>query len=324
MLHLKCLALVLAGCLTAALLAQAVQAEAGKCSVSSEQSGTDSAQQLPLCSDLYPEHLYTDSDSPWKIGLGVGYGQRSNPLINSDDVPIYGILQLSYFGEHWFFDNGDVGWFLSEGNNWSVNAIAGVGGERSFYSFLNDGSVGFNPGLGASTGENLLQPPAGITVDSNDPNSASVARPEAPERDITVDGGLEMLYNLGPSEFQLQVVTDISGEHDGQELWFSWARIHKMGQLELVPSAGFNWKSSQAANYYYGVREDEATIALPEYRVGSAINVFARIGARYALNNHWNIIGVLQYEKLDHAISDSPAVKDDHVQTAFVGLYYEF
>lgn len=324
MLHLKCLALVLAGCLTAAILAQAVQAEAGRCSVSSDQQDIDSQQELPLCSKLYPDHLYSQSGSPWKVGFGVGYGQRSNPLINSDDIPIYGIIQLSYFGEYLFFDNGDFGWFLSEGENWSVNAIAGVGGERSFYSFLNDSSVGFDPGLGLSNGENILEPPTGLPIDSNDPNSTGAARAEAPERDITVDGGVEMLYTLERSEFQVQLLTDISGKHDGQELWFSWARIHKIGQLELVPSVGFNWKSSQAANYYYGVRDDEATIVLPEYQVDSAINVFARIGAKYALNDHWNIIGVLQYERLDHAISDSPAVKDDHVETAFLGLYYEF
>lgn len=324
MLKLNCLTLLLAGSMSFILPCETVHAEAGKCSVSSESGSIGTSPDLPRCSDLYPEYLYPESDSPWKIGFGLGYGERSNPLINSDVIPIYGIIQLSYFGEHLFFDNGDIGWFLSEGKDWSVNAIAGVGGERSFYSFLNDSSVGFNPGLTVSNGENSLEPPTEIPIAPGETDNALVVNPEAPDRDITVDGGLELLYTRGHSEFQIQLLTDISGQHHGQELWFSWARVHSRGKLEIVPSVGFNWKSSRAADYYYGVRDDEATIALPEYHVDSAVNVFARIGVKYTLNEHWKIISVLQYEKFDHTISDSPAVEDDHVKTAFLGLYYEF
>lgn len=324
MLKLKHLPLLLAGIVASILASAGVRGEAGNCSVSSGQQSSEASSQLPLCSDLYPENLYPQSDSPWKIGFGLGYGQKSNPLINSDDIPIYGIIQLSYFGENFFFDNGDIGWFIDEGKNWSVNAIAGVGGERSFYSFLNDSSVGFNPGLGLSNGENILEPPTGAPTAPVDDNDTSVAPAEAPERDITVDGGLELLYTLGHYEFQVQLLTDISGQHHGQELWFSWAKVHSIGKFEIVPSVGFNWKSSQAANYYYGVSNSEATPALPEYHVDSAVNAFARIGAKYTLNDHWKIIGVFQYEALATTISDSPAVKDEYVQTAFLGLYYEF
>jgi outer membrane protein len=324
MLKLKHLPILLAGVMASILASAVTRGEAGNCSVSSDTQSSGVSSKLPPCSELYPEHLYSHSESPWKVGFGAGYGQMSNPLINSDDIPIYGILQLSYFGESFFFDNGDIGWFIDEGKNWSVNAIAGVGGERSFYSFLNDSSVGFNPGLGISADENILEPPSGAPTGPVDNNDASVAPAEVPERDITIDGGLELLYTRGQSEFQLQLLTDISGQHHGQELWFSWARADNIGNFEIVPSLGFNWKSPEAATYYYGVQDSEATVALPEYQVDSAVNVFARIGVKYTLNHHWKVIGVFQYEKLDTTITASPAVKDDYVQTAFLGLYYEF
>ncbi len=83
-------------------------------------------------------------------------------------------------------------------------------------------------------------------------------------------------------------------------------------------------KSSAAANYYYGVEPDEAQPGLPAYRVDSAINVFARLSVTYALGEHWQIVSLLQYEKLASEISQSPSVEEDYVTTGYIGLYYEF
>jgi outer membrane protein len=153
----------------------------------------------------------------------------------------------------------------------------------------------------------------------------TVIEPEAPERDYTVDGGLELLYEPGMGEIQLQLLTDLSGRHKGQELWFAWGLPQVHGRWEIAPTVGFTWKSSDAANYYYGVREDEAEeLGLSPYEVGAAINPFARLSLSYRLNGHWKVVSVLHYEHLDSAIQDSPAVEDSAVTTAFVGLYYEF
>src|SRR5687768_315446 len=48
----------------------------------------------------------------WRIGAALGYGLRSNPLIRSDDIPIAIDLDLAWFGDRWFFDNGDLGVLL--------------------------------------------------------------------------------------------------------------------------------------------------------------------------------------------------------------------
>ena len=94
-------------------------------------------------------------------------------------------------------------------------------------------------------------------------------------------------------------------------------------QRSCIP-VGLNWKSSAAANYYYGVEPGEARLGLPAYSVGSATNVFARLSMTYTLSEHWQIVSLLQYEKLASEISNSPSVEDDHVTTGYIGLYYEF
>src|SRR5262245_58074950 len=49
------------------------------------------------------------AESHWRIGAAFGYGQRTNPLIQSEDIPVIVDLDIAWFGKRWFFDNGDVG-----------------------------------------------------------------------------------------------------------------------------------------------------------------------------------------------------------------------
>jgi len=316
-----------ASCVTLGLLypgvAPAEVQEAGtavECITSSATGGD--ARGLPSCEQLYLEEGYQQDASPWRIGFGAGYGQRSNPLINSDDIPLYGIVQLSYFGERFFFDNGDFGWFMADGRDWSANLIAGVGGERSFFSYLNDSSVGFSSGLTEDGG--LVTSPAPPGVQIEPPPEAGYHEPEAPDRDYVIDGGLELLYSWRQTELQLQLLTDISDKHNGQELWLSWGRPGQWGRFSFNPSIGVTWMSEDAADYYYGVKQSEAQPGLPAYEVDAAFNYFARISLRYRLSDAWQIVSVLQYERLADDVVDSPSVEDDHVMTSFLGLYYEF
>ena len=75
-----------------------------------------------------------DGTSPWEIGIAFGYGERSNPLIQSDDIPVLIDIDIAWYGERWFFDNGDVGRTLFDGANVTVNFIGRVNSNRVFFS----------------------------------------------------------------------------------------------------------------------------------------------------------------------------------------------
>lgn len=284
-------------------------AEAVDCVVSSSAGQAEAL--LPRCDELYPDDFEDADDSPWRFGIGAGYGKRTNPLINSDNVPVYGVIQLSYFGERFFFDNGDLGWVLADVGDMSVNLIAGVGGERSFYSAFNKSSVSF----GQSTGVDSLPP------DSMQNNAEA---PEAPDRDYVIDAGLEVLYQAHQLEWQLQVLGDVSGNHDSAELWLSVSRPWSLGRWSVLPVIGVNWLSGGAADYYYGVKASEALPSMPAYRADAAVNPFVRLALHYRLSDHWSVIVAGQYGLLADEISDSSAVADDHTSTFFSGLFYEF
>lgn len=313
-------------CVTATGLlgAAPVWGDAVDCVVSSAQHVET---ELPLCDELYPEDYSGEADSPWRFGIGAGYGKRSNPMINSDNIPIYGILQLSYFGDRFFFDNGDIGWSLADTQNMSVNLIAGVGGERSFYSAFNKSSVGFSgefPTDSSHGPPDFPQVPPANPQEPTTPGTAGEARPEAPDRDYVIEAGLELLFEWRQLEWQLQALGDIGDKHNGAEVWLSVGRPWHSGRWSIAPVVGVNWLSGDAANYYYGVEDDEALPLMPAYKAGAAYNPFVRVAVRYRMSDHWSVIVSGQYEFLADEISNSSSVADDHVSTFFSGLYYEF
>lgn len=280
---------------------------------SSPESSNDSSSALPRCEQLHPPGQTVSAQSNWSLGATVGYGERDNPLINANADAIYGFVHIAYFGERFFFDNGDFGWSLNAGDEWSLNLIAGVGGERSFFSFFDDGG-GFAPDLNFGA-----QP--GLPQDLSPEQREAIA---TPDRDRTIDGGLELIANWHKSEIMVQLLTDISDKHNGQEAWLSWARPINKGRWDVVPSAGLVWKSKKNTDYYFGIRPDEVQTGLSQYSAGQSINPFLRLSLTYSLNSHWKIVSLLRYERLHSEITDSPMVEDDSVTTAFVGLHYAF
>src|SRR5690606_15707572 len=75
-----------------------------------------------------------DRESPWVIGVAFGYGERSNPLIQSEDLDILVDIDVAWFGKRWFFDNGDVGYTLRDGERFTLNLIGRVNSDRVFFS----------------------------------------------------------------------------------------------------------------------------------------------------------------------------------------------
>ena len=62
-----------------------------------------------VAADEQSEDTENAEESRWRLGAALGYGVRTNPLLQSDDIPIIVDFDIAWFGDHWFFDNGDLG-----------------------------------------------------------------------------------------------------------------------------------------------------------------------------------------------------------------------
>lgn len=284
----------------------------------------------------------------WEFKLGLGLGARTNPVINGDEIPLILIPQVSYYGKRFFFDTTDLGYTLVDRKNLMFNLLVTPGrdglyffrdGWRSFFldGGLTIGSSGFSPVLNESDDNNHSPT---IIEDAGEPGPQPVEAPElGPRQGIGQDaeplknlhrrhtaamGGLEVSSQLGSLDWQLQLLSDVSGVHNGQELRLAISGAQDYGGHQLGLATGFSWKSAELLEYYYGVSADEASQALPAYKPDSGATPFVRLSWSKPLSRNWHWLGSLQYEHLSRAQRHSPLITDNEVVQIFVGGVYNF
>ncbi|MGH8224063.1 MAG: MipA/OmpV family protein [Woeseiaceae bacterium] len=241
--------------------------------------------------------------SPWRLGVALGYGSRSNPLIQSDDIPVLVDLDIAWFGERWFFDNGDVGFTLVDKSLVTANLVGRVNSDRVFFGKTNSRFVQVS-----AVGEPLQVP-----VEVN-----------PPDRAYAVELGLEVLTDGRWGQLTLSTFGDVSGTHNGFEVAAEYSYLWHGARWSLEPTLALRHKSASLNDYYWGVRAEEANAALPAYHAGSGLNWVAGARASYYLTRHVRLAATVNYERLSPAIADSPLVTEQTVLGYFAGFAYQF
>lgn len=288
-----------------------------------------------------------EGESPWSLGISVGHGRQANPFIESDDIDIHLVLDLAWYGEKFFFDNGDFGYALWQRPTFSVNAIATFDNERNYFSYLRNPASGLGA-LSSLGGESLNPPGVGRTGEPGEPDAGAVAGPAEdnaaitsagsgrgglffadadsalPKRRFALNGGLEFLYLGALGDLQAQILTDLGGTHGGQSASLVYSKPWYTAKQEYALSLGMEWKSRDLVGYYYGVRPDEAFFGRPGYEGEAGVNTFLRFAASHSFDRHWKLVGVLEREFLSGGIRRSPIIDRDSVDTFYLGLLYQF
>lgn len=241
-------------------------------------------------------------ESPWQFGIALGYGKRSNPLVQSDDIPILVDIDIAWYGKRWFFDNGDVGRTLFDNEHLTLNTIVRVNSDRVFFSKTDTEYVSIFSFAGTMEGEPI----------------------EIPDRDYALEAGLELLSDGDWGFVQAAAHRDISDRHDGYELYLNYGRTFRRQRWFFEPSIGASYKSRSLNDYYWGVRPEEANIALPEYQAGAGWNTQARIATTYQITRQWSFVVAAQYERLSSEAAASPLVADRSVKSGFAGFNLRF
>jgi outer membrane protein len=241
-------------------------------------------------------------ESPWQIGIAFGYGERSNPLVQSDDIPVLIDIDIAWYGKRWFFDNGDVGRTLFNGDGLTLNAIGRINSDRVFFSKTDTEYVSIFNFAGTLPAEPI----------------------EVPDRDYAFEAGFELLSDGDFGFIQAAAHRDVSGTHDGYELYFHYGRTFRRQRWFVEPSFGLSFKSDDLNDYYWGVRAEEANLVLPEYRAAAGWNSHARLSARYQLTRNWTFVVAAQHERLSGAAAASPLVERRSLNSGFAGFSYRF
>jgi outer membrane protein len=252
-----------------------------------------------LASDAAPS---SQAESPWRLGVALGYGIRSNPLAQSDDIPIIVNLDVAWFGKRWFFDNGDLGFTLLDDERFTIDLIGRYNSDRVFFSWTNTRFITVTDGV-------------------TDPVLEEI---EIPDRDFAVELGVELLADGEWGSLQVTAFHDVSATHDGLELYADYGYAIYRQRWFYRPSLGISWKSGKLNDYYWGVREDEANSLFPAYEPGAGVNAHARLLAGFQINRNWAFIAVGEFERINSEAAASPIVEEQNVWGVFAGFKYEY
>jgi outer membrane protein len=245
----------------------------------------------------------------WRLGVALGYGQRTNPLIQSEDIPLVVDLDIAWFGERWFFDNGDLGFSLVDKPVFTLNTIARVNTDRAFFSKTNTKYINFQYLAGGE-----LAPSANDQVVAFKP----------PKRDYAIELGFETLFDGEWGAAAVHGFRDVSGTHDGFEVGANYSYRFTRGRFSLAPSVGVAYKSRKLNDYYWGVHADEASALITEYHADDGFGWEAGLRASHYLTKDLRLAMSVNYERLQDSVARSPLVRDDHVLGWYAGLAWTF
>ena len=236
----------------------------------------------------------------WNIDLGLGLGERSNPVRGNADIPLVLVPQISYYGERFFLENLELGCTLHERDADSFSLIATPGYDRVFFHRNDLQNV-------------LVSLPFG--TGSTGPVAPQEVQVPVRSRHTTYLIGPEWTFERGPLIGQLNALYEVTGRHKGYEVRGALAAPIIQSHGSLVASGGFTWKSDELVDYYYGITG--------VYAAGAALNPFLKLGYSLPLAERWTLGAFVHYEWLDDAVADSPIVTQDAVVTVFAGVVFK-
>ena len=255
----------------------------------------------------------------WQIGIAVGLGVRSNPLVNGDDVPLLLLPDIAWYGDAAYFDNGELGYQWIDSKTQALETFIHLDEERSFFSFWSPSNI-FLPVNSVSTGTPDAGPDAGPAPQP--PTEISVD--DVASRKWALNAGFRWHYKQKASEWQLSLEKDISGVHEGEKLHLSYQHSWQWQEWRMALKTTAIWKSEKLTNYYYGISARDNVSAQFFYHAEAGWQPKLSLHLQRPLNSSWSWLLNASYQKLHTGMTNSPLVREKDIQSVFSGLAYRF
>lgn len=267
-------------------------------------------RQQQACDENFEQCVKTGE---WNFSISVGLGLRTNPLFQSDDIPLVILPEFSYYGENFFIDNLDLGYTLIDTPQHSLNLIATPSFDSVFFSRWDPGNLFVN--LSSISGDSLATPAPG------EDNFTQINPDELSKRKFSYLAGIEYSQDFKQSQLQISLLNDITNTHSGKEVRFAYAYYFSRSFSTTI---GFTWKDKNLTDYYYGVEPDEIIDNRGAYQASASINPLIRFSYNSVPENHGNWRLSLELQKLDSQITHSPILNDEYVVTFYLGKRFNF
>lgn len=257
----------------------------------------------------------------WSIGLALGLGAKTNPLVDGDATPQVLLLDIAWYGETGYFDNGELGFRWIEEENFGIESYLTLDRERAFFFFWDPANILVNIGASADAPDPNL--PLPNEPDTNEPDQfTEVSLNDIKNKDWVVMAGTRFNYYQGSHRWTASFESDVTGVHNGHRLGLSYQKtwIGDNWRVQIMPS--LTWKNDAYIDYYYGLDESDSVNLLYEGKGGlqPSISLFYA----YDIAPKWQFLFSSSYQSLHSGMTNSPLVKDNNVSSLFIGAGYRF
>lgn len=167
-----------------------------------------------------------------------------------------------------------------------------------------------------------FNPDYGYSVDDADDNSTLYEGLD--NTDFSLEGGLQVAFNLQVIELEFNMLTDLLGDHEGQLLEVSFSRPLHMGRVLLLPELKYTYSTEEVGQFYFGVDPENATVERPAFEVGTTNDLEFSTVFMWQMTTRWYVVGEASYKIYDDVIEDSPLVDDTQQASLFVGVGLSF
>lgn len=235
-----------------------------------------------------------DRSGNWSIGFVYNW---QDSVYAGEDYRTDLMPRFVYTGEKLYFDTTQLGWHLVDDSEWQLDIFADyfIGGYNDHTFFSDTGEV----------------------RDEDDPLKGM-------ERKGALEAGAALTRKTDFGRWTLDLRHDIDGVHNGGSARLGWSKTWRDRNWQYEPWIDATWHSSERADYYFGVRPEEATETREAYSVSDTGIARAGFVVRHTFQRQHNFALNLSYSVLDSDVKDSPVVSENGSALATLAYHYEF
>lgn len=290
--------------------------------------GTSSIKKLGvisilLCFFTLVKHAYADCNpsqcieiEKWRVGIALGAGAKTNPLVGGDAIPLVIIPDIAYYGDNLYLDNAEIGYQWMQAPTFALDTFFSVNTEKAFFTFWHPSNV-----LGSSGNflSNAIGPSNASPFDDR-----RVSIDEVKSRKWAIDAGVRWHKRSAHSQWRITAKTDATNVHHGHQLDIGYEHYWSLNEWQVSLASTLIWKSSKLVDYYYGIDQQDNVVRELYYDASAGWQPSLALSANKKINQQWQWLIRTSVTWLHSGMTHSPLVDKEYTSTVFIGLGYVF
>lgn len=144
------------------------------------------------------------------------------------------------------------------------------------------------------------------------------------ERKSSLEGGVALSVKYKNYYLENMLLHDLLGYHKS---WLNRTEVgakYEVGKFEIYPSVVMLYFSDKFMNYYYGVKQNEATPNRPFYQANGGFEFGVQSYFKYPFAGNFSALINLRYDLLPKEAKNSPLTNDNYIYSGLVSVIYTF